>query len=143
VPGFTRPFPVAPRRPRAPDDPIDATRLALRLQALQQALDDLPGQARRFARWRHRVAAGAQREETFAAAGAQYEESVAAGAQGEEAFVAAGARKGTVRGKIIRHWPLRPGRPPGWRRKHVHEVHEVLNNTHGLALWALAGRDTS
>jgi hypothetical protein len=42
LPGVTAPFPVAPRRPPAPDDPLDATRLALRLQALGAALDDLP-----------------------------------------------------------------------------------------------------
>jgi hypothetical protein len=42
-----------------------------------------------------------------------------------------------------RLWPLRPGCPPGWRRKPEHEVHEVLNNTHGLAFWALERRDTS
>ena len=52
LPGVTAPFPVALRRPPAPDDPLDATRLALRLQALGAALDDLPRQARRFARWK-------------------------------------------------------------------------------------------
>lgn len=52
IPGLTQRFPV----PRAPsrDDPIDATRLVLRLGALARALDDLPAQARRFARWRDR-----------------------------------------------------------------------------------------
>ena len=40
-----------------------------------------------------------------------------------------------------RVWPLRPGRPPGWRRNPVHDVHEILNVTHGLAIWAL--EDTS
>jgi hypothetical protein len=51
-PGLTKPFPVAAAP--APDDPIDATRLNLRLQALGRALDDLPREARRFARWRAR-----------------------------------------------------------------------------------------
>jgi hypothetical protein len=37
--------------PPGPDDPIDATRLNLRLQALALALDDLPGHALRLARW--------------------------------------------------------------------------------------------
>jgi hypothetical protein len=58
LPGITRPPPVAPRRPPAPDDVLDATRLALRLQALGAALGDLPRQARRFARWRQRKEAG-------------------------------------------------------------------------------------
>jgi hypothetical protein len=61
LPGVTAPFPVQPRRPPAPDDPLNATRLALRLQALGAALDDLPGQARRFARWRARGETGRAR----------------------------------------------------------------------------------
>jgi hypothetical protein len=37
-----------------PDEAVDATRLCRRLRALKRALDDLPGQARRFARWKAR-----------------------------------------------------------------------------------------
>ena len=37
--------------PPSPGDPLDATRLVLRLRALAEALDDLPRQARRFVRW--------------------------------------------------------------------------------------------
>jgi hypothetical protein len=33
--------------------------------------------------------------------------------------------------------PLRPGRPPGHRKKPVHEVDEVLTECHGLACWAM------
>ena len=33
--------------------------------------------------------------------------------------------------------PLRPGRPPGSRRKPTHEVDEVLTDCHGLACWAM------
>jgi hypothetical protein len=51
-PGVTAPSPVALRRPPASDDLLDATRLVLRLRALGAALDDLPRQARRFARWK-------------------------------------------------------------------------------------------
>jgi hypothetical protein len=54
VPGFGAPFAIAVRRPPSPDDPVNAVRLALRLEALASALDDLPGQATRFARWRAR-----------------------------------------------------------------------------------------
>ena len=61
VPGVTAPSPITRRQPPAPDDPIDATRLALRLGALGAALDDLPGQARRFARWRGLKQAGRTR----------------------------------------------------------------------------------
>ena len=38
----------------SPHDPIDATRLGQRLAALASALDDMPAQALRFARWRAR-----------------------------------------------------------------------------------------
>jgi hypothetical protein len=57
-PGFGAPFPVPVRRPPLANDPIDAGRLALRLAALAAALDDLPGHAQRFARWRSRRDAG-------------------------------------------------------------------------------------
>jgi hypothetical protein len=47
--------------PPTPHDPLDATRLRLRLDALGRALDDLPGQALRFARWRARQASMRER----------------------------------------------------------------------------------
>jgi len=53
-PGLTTPVPIKPWRAPSPDDPVDATRLDLRLAALARALDDLPGEARRLARWRAR-----------------------------------------------------------------------------------------
>ena len=134
-PGFTALSPVSPRCPPSPRDPIDARRLALRLQALGRALDDLPRQARRFARWRNRRdAAGAQNKESCDAVGTQNKKSCdAAGAQSRKRH----------RGPFRRVWPLRPGRPPGWCRNPKHEVHEILNVAHGLAIWALKSPDTS
>jgi hypothetical protein len=102
-PGLSEPYSIPVRRPCSPHDPIDATRLALRLQALGSALDDLPREARRFARWRARRDAG----------------------------------------RIRRPLPLRVGRPPGWRRRPIHEVHGILNETHDLASWSLVSPDTS
>ena len=58
LPGVTAPFPVSPRRPRSPRSARRA-RLALRLLALGAALDDLPRQASRFARWRRGANAAA------------------------------------------------------------------------------------
>jgi hypothetical protein len=55
-PGFSEPFPIP--LPQSADDPVDATRLALRLAALGRVLDDLPREARRFARWKARRDAG-------------------------------------------------------------------------------------
>ena len=47
--------PALPDRPASmPEDPISAGRLCRRLAALKSALDDLPAQARRLARWRAR-----------------------------------------------------------------------------------------
>jgi hypothetical protein len=114
VPGFTVPHPVAVRQPPSPDDPVDAARLALRLAALASALDDLPGQARRFARWR------ARRDAANAL-----------------------ARQGRPTGRSCRFSPLRPGRPPGGRRRPTHEVHEVLKDLQWFAVKALERTDTS
>jgi hypothetical protein len=113
-PGLIAPHPVAVWRPPSPNDPVDAARLALRLAALASALDNLPGQARRFAHWRGRRDAACAQD-----------------------------RQGHHKGRARRVWPLRPGRPPGGRQRAVHEVHEVLNVVHGLALWALKSPDTS
>ncbi|WP_159593446.1 hypothetical protein, partial [Chelativorans xinjiangense] len=46
--------PSALPQPPSRDDPVSAARLGRRLAALVAALDDLPGQARRFARWKAR-----------------------------------------------------------------------------------------
>ena len=85
--------------PAPPPDGLDnAERLTRRLHALKFALEDLPRQARRLARWRMR-------------------------------------RENAKSPKFKS--PLRPGHPPGHRRKPVHEVDEVLIECHGLACDAL------
>ncbi len=127
VPGYSEPFVV---RPPSAADPIDATRLALRLQALAAALDDLPRQAKRFARWRER----AMRPQN---------PSPPCG-EGSGVRVPRGqTARHAVTARAHRLWPLKPGRPPGWCRKPVHEVHEVLDVVHGLAHWVLVSPDTS
>ncbi|MEO3998856.1 hypothetical protein [Mesorhizobium sp. CAU 1732] len=113
-PGLSDPFPI--RRPPAADAPVDAVRLTLRLTALASALDDLPRQARRFARWRAARDAGAQN------------------------IGHASARNSR---RIRRVWPLRPGRPPGARPRPTHEIHDILDTVHGLAAWAMERPDTS
>jgi hypothetical protein len=133
-PGLVAPHPVVVRRPPSPDDPVDAARLALRLEALASALDDLPGQARRFARWRaRRDAAGAQ-DRNRDAAGAQDRNRDAANAL---------ARQGRHTGRARRVWPLRPGRPPGGRLRPTHEVHEILRDLQWFAGKAMERTDTS
>ena len=94
---WTAPQPLAdPAAP--PDGLVNAARLSRRLHALKLALDDLPRQARRLARWR--------------------------------------VRREKVQSLKFRS-PLRPGHPPGYRRKAIHEVDEVLIECHGLACDAM------
>jgi hypothetical protein len=113
-PGFIAPHPVAVRQPPSPDDPVDAARLAQRLAALASALDDLPKHATRFARWR-----------------ARHDKAVAQD------------KKTRDRIRFRRIWPLRPGRPPGGRRRPAHEVHEILRDLQWFAVKAMERTDTS
>ena len=91
---------LRPAHPAAPppDGLVGAARLTRRLQALKLALEDLPSQARRLARWR--------------------------------------AKRDNMQSPKFKS-PLRPGPPPGRRRKPVHLVDEVLIECHGLAFDAM------
>ena len=96
---FSAPRPAVVAAP--PPDPngfVDAEPLTRRLQALKSALDDLPRQAKRLARWR--------------------------------------LRRDNIPSLKFKS-PLRPGPPPGHRKKPTHEVDEVLIECHGLARDAL------
>jgi hypothetical protein len=127
VPFFRRPEPIPPTSPKpSPDDPLDAGRLHRRLDALRRALDDLPRQTERFARWR------ARRDAARAPA-----RSGADAVANEAAGLPRGGEKSARRFRRIE--PMRPGRPPGWRRKPDHDVYEVLNEVHGLAVWVRDG----
>ncbi len=98
------PAPPPPAADSAPSDGlVSAARLARRLQALKLALDDLPRQARRLARWR--------------------------------------ARRENMPNPKFKS-PLRPGRPPGHRKRPTHEVDDVLSRCHWLA-WEALKPDTS
>jgi hypothetical protein len=97
-----RPRPaVVPAPP--PDGLVNAARLSRRLQALKLALEDLPRQARRMARWR--------------------------------------VRRAAMPGHVFRS-PLRPGQPPGRRKRHIHPIDEILADCHALA-WEAMKPDTS
>lgn len=89
-----------------PGEPVDTSRLFVRLRALRHALGDLPRQARRLVRWQ------ARRDAALKANGP------------------------------TRMSPVRPGLPPGWRERSIHEVDGVLRECHGLAIHALNGHDT-
>jgi hypothetical protein len=121
--GFDSPY-RPPPPPPSPDDLIDAGHLGQRLAALAAALDDLPGQANRFARWKARHDAARAR-----------------------------AEEGRQAGRPLRVSPLRRGRPPGgrlWRYdptathpRRIREIDEILAHAHALAVYALECRDTS
>ena len=139
--GFDMPFRLLPP---SPDDPIDAARLALRLAALASALDDLPGQAKRFARWKARSDAALAQGRQADAALAQDKQAGGAGVQSRSrhAVVAQGRKSGkAVRFRRLRS--LKPGRLPGWHRKPTHEVREVLDVVHRLTFRAPESPDTS
>ncbi|HVW56073.1 MAG TPA: hypothetical protein VHC00_10365, partial [Rhizobiaceae bacterium] len=134
-PGFGDPFPLP--LPPSDDDAIDATRLALRLAALARVLDDLPREARRFARWRA-AAAGAQTKESGAETVGPQAVSPLRVSEGR-----VGQAAGPGRSHCRRLWPLRLGRPPGLPRRPSPAVHDILDVTHGLAFWVLERPDTS
>jgi hypothetical protein len=93
---WARPAFAAPVPP--PGDLDTSQRLVRRLQAIKQALEDLPRQARRLVRAR--------------------------------------ARREKITGPTFRS-SLRPGPPPGHRKKKLHEIDEILTECHGLARDAL------
>jgi hypothetical protein len=85
------------------DGLINGERLSRRLQILKLALDDLPRQARRMARWR--------------------------------------VRREAIKAPKFKS-PLRPGPPPGRRKRHIHPIDEILADCHALA-WDAMRTDTS
>ncbi|MEQ1954354.1 hypothetical protein [Mesorhizobium sp. CN2-181] len=111
-----RPLPPPP----SPDDPIDAARLGQRLAALTAALDDLPGQAQRFARWKARRDAAATRDGPIS---------------GQRLTP---LRRGRPPGGRLSRYE--PGAP---HPRKIREVDEILAHAHALAVYALDDHDTS
>lgn len=91
----------------APDDNVSALGICRRLLALKRALDDLPREARRLARWRDR------------------------------------SESETAAGQFGRSSPIRPGPPPGHRKRPGHEVDELLRECHALAVYTRDRPDSS
>ena len=127
LPGVTVRHTLPPKP--TPFDAIDATRLKLRLETLSAVLDDLPGQALRFARWR------ARRDAMLAERAA---ERAAPAPDPRRRPVHRPGRPAVPRPRRnIRLSPLRPGRAPGSRRRDRREVHEILANLQHFALEVL------
>ena len=150
---FNRLSPVKVRLPPTPDDPLDATRLTLRIQALTAALDDLPGQARRLARWCANRDAAKSRDRAAEAAllaplGVQRTgETRGSPRHGTERSEGVRGPAPTSQNKAPRRYgrlsPLRPGRPPGFNRRLDADMRDMLTNLHGLARGVLEHPDTS
>jgi len=87
---------LTPKPPPEPKDPttVNAKPLCRRLFAIKAALEDIPAQAKRYARWR---------------------------------------AKPMEERRPKRSSALRPGPPPGSRKRPSHEVHEILRDCHWLA----------
>jgi hypothetical protein len=96
------PWPVK-REAAVSDGTVSALRLHRRLAAIRTALDDLPRQTLRMARW--------------------------------------SVRRARIERPVFRV-PMRPGRPPGHRKKPKHEIDYVLKECHALA-WDALRKDTS
>ena len=138
VPGRTVLHALPPKP--TPFDVVDATRLGLRIAALAAVLDDLPKEALRFARWR------ARRDAMLAERAAESAGQVASDVSvrspegrpaGRPADRFAGRSAIPRPRRVIRLSPLRPGRPPGSRRRDRREVHQVLHDLQQLAWWVL------
>ncbi|WP_159586599.1 hypothetical protein [Chelativorans xinjiangense] len=110
-PGLIEPSPLP--RPPSREDPVSAACLGRRLAALTAALDDLPGQAMRFARWKARRDLGLTR------------------------------RVAPLRGGRPPGGRLARFEPTGYRLRNVREVDEILVHAHSLAVEALESPDTS
>ncbi|MEQ1950345.1 hypothetical protein [Mesorhizobium sp. CN2-181] len=111
-----RPLPPPP----SSDDPIDAARLGQRLAALTAALDDLPGQAQRFARWK------ARRDAAIARDGHVSSRRVSP------------LRRGRPPGGRLSRYD-----PAAAHSGKIREVDEILAHAHALAVYALDSHDTS
>jgi hypothetical protein len=109
--GVTERLAIPVWRPPLPDDPLDAGRLGRRLAALSSALDDLPGQAKRFARWK-----------------ARRDRALGVGRIHRVTPLRGGRPPG---GRLARYDPDAP------RRQGIRDVDEILAHAHALARHAL------
>jgi hypothetical protein len=110
-PGIAVPHALPP--PPSRDDPVDATRLNRRLAALAAALDDIEGQAKRFARLQARRRQSRSRRIWP-------------------------LRPGRPPGGRLTRYD-----PSATRPRRVREIDEILAHAHSLALVALQRPDTS
>jgi hypothetical protein len=124
-----RPFPQGGFDLADADEEVDARHLCRRIAALKAALDDLPGQARRLARWR-------ARRDFLASRSLQGGSAPASAGQRLAAYDKEGAKLKGANNRYKRLSVMRPGWPPGYRRRPVHAVDDILRDLHSLAIHA-------
>jgi len=127
-----RPFPQDGFAPADPDEELPARALCRRVQALRDALDNLPRYAQRLARREARIAL-ASKSMKGGCAPASTGQRLAA--YEKESAQLKGAHQS------YRRKTLRLGHPPGHRRKPEREVDDLLRECHALALQAMAAPD--
>ncbi|MCG6115561.1 MAG: hypothetical protein MEQ84_10225 [Mesorhizobium sp.] len=116
-PGLTEPARLPP--PPSPEDLVSAEHLGRRIAALTAALDDLPGQARRFARLRASREAQLVRHPTTSRRMSPL-------------------RRGRPPGGRLARYD-----PAATHPRNIREIDEILAHAHALALYALENPDTS
>jgi hypothetical protein len=94
-----RPFPAELPEPQR-FAPVNAVSMWRRINALHDAISDLPKAVRRFARWKARRNLAIKENRPI---------------------------------RPQRLSPMRPGYAPGYRKKRLHEVDDILRECHGLA----------
>ncbi len=109
IPGVFDPVFPAPQPATSAEELVSAASILNRLDALQRALNNLPREARRLARWQSRHSLSFE---------------------------------GSAPSKPLRLSPFRPGLPPGYRKRHLHPVDDVLGDCHYFALEACSLPDT-
>jgi hypothetical protein len=139
---FRQPEPLPPPKP-SPDDPLDAAHVYRRLDAIGRALDDLPGQAQRMARWQARTNAARERTRQLETVAAPNDGHGVSGATAEDTAKNLQGDPTSPQGKCIRRFgrssPMRPGISPEWFKHSSHAVHQILDEVPGLAVWARDG----
>jgi hypothetical protein len=101
---------------------VNAERLGQRLATLAEALDDLPGQAKRFSRWKARNNA------------ALAQQNLAAVRLRRVTPLRPGRPPG---GRLLRY------EPSADHPRKIREIDEILAHAHALAVYALEFSDTS
>jgi len=119
-----RPFPKDGVVPADGDEEVAVAGLSRRIVTLKRALDDLPAQALRLARWQAHGDALRKARDAAPPAAAEGSATRRRSRPPPRREIPARYRQTS---------PMRPGWPPGYRKKPVHPVDDLLRECHALA----------